>query len=330
MTHLLHRWRALWHPDRFHGWGRRRSYFEGWYYKLVTEQGRRAVAIIPGISYDQAGQGHAFIQWMDGTEGKAYYHEFPVSAFRPAKDRFQLALGDNLFSARELRVRLPALRADLTFHELHPWPRRWMAPGIMGWYSFVPFMECYHGLVSMDHQLQGEAVIHGVACSFHGGRGYLEKDWGTSFPSCWVWLQTNHFRESASPTSLFASVARIPWMGNFFIGFIVAFLWEGQVYSFATYLGSKMRATLDKGTVQLAFRSRTHELSLAATPGTGVALKSPVSGTMTGKVNESLQATVRVIFRERNGKVLFTGTGEHAGLEVAGDTEVLWTDQWRS
>lgn len=330
MTHLLHRWRALWHPERFHGWGRRRSYFEGWYYKLVAPDGGRAIAVIPGISYDAQGEGHAFIQWMDGTAGQAWYHEFPVSDFRPAPDRFRLELGGNVFSDRELQVDLPGLRADLTLHDPHPWPRRRLAPGIMGWYSFVPFMECYHGLVSMDHRLRGEAVIQGEAHSFDDGRGYLEKDWGTSFPACWVWLQTNHFRESETPTSLFASVARIPWLGNFFIGFIVAFLWEGRVYSFATYLGSERQATLAGETVRLAFRSRTHELRLEAVPGTGVALKSPLSGTMTGKVNESLQATVKVALRERGGKLLFSGTGEHAGLEVAGDTDVLWTDHWRS
>jgi len=330
MMHFLHRWRALWHPERFHGWGRRRSYFEGWYVKVVSADGAQALAVIPGISYDEAGQGHAFIQWMDGTAGKAYYHEFPVADFQPATDRFFLRLGENIFSPHQLTLRLPGVQADLRFRDLQPWPRKWMSPGIMGWYSFVPFMECYHGLVSMDHRIEGQLMIRGDVHSFDDGRGYLEKDWGTSFPSCWVWLQTNHFSESEQPISLFTSVARIPWLGKYFVGFIVAFLWEGRMYSFATYLGSQMQASLKHGTLRLAFRSRKHILRLEAEPGKGVSLKSPISGTMSGKVNESIQATVRVEFRERSGKLLFRGTGRHAGLEVAGDTGILWTEKWRS
>jgi len=27
--------------------------------------------------------------------------------------------------------------------------------GIMGWYRFVPFMQCYHGVVSLNHKLNG-------------------------------------------------------------------------------------------------------------------------------------------------------------------------------
>lgn len=27
---------------------------------------------------------------------------------------------------------------------------------------------------------------------FSGGRGYIEKDWGQSFPAAWVWLQINY------------------------------------------------------------------------------------------------------------------------------------------
>jgi hypothetical protein len=48
-------------------------------------------------------------------------------------------------------------------------------------------------------------------------RGYVEKDRGSSFPSLWIWMQTNSFasrfhRERG--TSLFFSVARIPVLTN--------------------------------------------------------------------------------------------------------------------
>jgi hypothetical protein len=49
--------------------------------------------------------------------------------------------------------------------------------------------------------------------TFVSSRGYVEKDRGQSFPSLWIWMQTNAFRNNAG-TSLFFSVARIPILTN--------------------------------------------------------------------------------------------------------------------
>jgi hypothetical protein len=108
----------------------------------------------------------------------------------------------------------------------------------MGWYAWVPFMECYHGIVSLDHEIQGALQVDGQRVDFSGGRGYIEKDWGPSFPSAWIWLQTNHF--GVPGTSLTASIAVIPWMRSSFSGFIVGFLHGGRLYRLATYTGAKV------------------------------------------------------------------------------------------
>jgi len=40
---------AIFHPERYQGWTQKRSYFEGWYFKVVNEAETKAFAIIPGI-----------------------------------------------------------------------------------------------------------------------------------------------------------------------------------------------------------------------------------------------------------------------------------------
>jgi len=53
------------------------------------------------------------------------------------------------------------------------------------------------------------------ANTFVSSRGYVEKDRGQSFPSLWIWMQTNAFRKNINVgTSLFFSVARIPILTN--------------------------------------------------------------------------------------------------------------------
>ena len=44
---LFNQLHALWHPASYHGWGRSKRFFEGWYYKLVSLNETHAFAIIP-------------------------------------------------------------------------------------------------------------------------------------------------------------------------------------------------------------------------------------------------------------------------------------------
>lgn len=327
MMNLIRRWRAVWNPDMFHGWGKTENYFEGWYFKIVDPKEQEVFAIIPGISRGAAAEQHAFIQVLNGTKCKASYHTFPLDAFQPSDQTFELHLGNNFFSSKRLVLDLPELKGQLHLQQPYPWPKMLGAPGIMGWYSFIPFMQCYHGIVSMNHSLEGTMDVDGQPTDFSGGKGYIEKDWGQSFPSSWIWMQSNHF-DSDKRVSLQASIANIPWLGSHFIGYIVGFLIEDKLYRFATYTGAMMKASLGEDQVMLAFKDRKHRLEIIATKATGSDLISPVSGNMIGKVNESMQAQIEVKLFEKE-QVIFSGTGRNAGMEVAGPVEELLTEKWR-
>jgi hypothetical protein len=311
----------------YHGWGRQSHFFEGWYFKLVDPAEQHAFAVIPGISKGFDGYHHSFVQVMDGKRVEAHYEDFAIEAFKASSHRFDVSIGENHFSAERLSLDLPQLKGELRFRNRFPWPKMLGAPGIMGWYSFVPFMECYHGIVSMDHDIEGTLEVYGQPVDFTGGKGYMEKDWGRSFPGGWIWMQTNHFG-SDSPVSLMASVAIIPWLGSSFIGYIVGFLLDGKLYRFATYTGAEMKAGLGAHEVHLAFRDKHHRLEITAHQAGAAELVAPISGNMTGKVNESMQSDVDVRFFEGNA-LIFEGKGRNAGLEVAGDVNRLLTDSWR-
>jgi tocopherol cyclase len=51
----------------------------------------------------------------------------------------------------------------------------------MGWFAYVPFMECYHGVLSLDHEVNGRLRLGKRETDFSGGRGYIEKDWAAPF-----------------------------------------------------------------------------------------------------------------------------------------------------
>jgi tocopherol cyclase len=107
-----------------------------------------------------------------------------------------------------------------------------LSPGAMGWYTFLPFMQTYRGILSLDHRMEGSLTIDLEKIDFSDGRGTMEKNWGKAFPRAYIWIQSNHF--STPGTSLTASVATIPWLGSWFRGFIVGLWHNDKLYRFTT------------------------------------------------------------------------------------------------
>ena len=316
---LFNQLHALWNPASYHGWGRSKRFFEGWYYKLVSVNETHAFAIIPGIAMDENGQQQAFIQVLDGKNDTAWYHRFPVEDFRPTPKKHALWIGDNFFSEEKIILDLPQLKGEISFEETVPWSCSLISPGIMGPFSFVPFMECYHGILSMNHGLKGELCFKEENISFSKGLGYTEKDWGHSFPAGYIWMQSNHF--STPGISVKASMAIIPWLGSSFIGHIAGVLFKGKLYEFTTYNGTKVKQCLiTEKMVKIEMENRQFRLSLHAKRDQATSLAAPISGFMDARIEESMKATIEVgLFDKKTNVFLLKDKGSSAGIEVAGD-----------
>ncbi len=183
-------------------------------------------------------------------------------------------------------------------------------------------MECYHGVVSFDHLISGTLRIDDEPVDFTGGRGYIEKDWGQSFPEAYIWFQTNHF--DSSRACITASVAIIPSFGTSFPGFIVGLWLDGKLYRFATYTGAKLeKLTVSDAEVFWVLADDQHRLEMRAQRAAGGLLKGPSKLDMGKRVDETLQASVDVRLTSRSGQVLFSSTGHHAGLEVFNHEKLL-------
>jgi hypothetical protein len=320
---ILTKIKSLFDPTMYQGWGIRRKYFEGWYFKVVDASESRAFAFIPGIAMDDTGNSHAFIQILDGKEKRSEYISFDAGVFVPSDERFEVSIGNNHFSSSGLKLDLPVASGTLSFSGMVAWPNRWYSPGIMGPYTFAPFMECNHGIVSMDHTITGSLVINGTETDFTGGRGYIEKDWGHSFPSAYVWMQSNHF--GTPGISFKASVARIPWMTGNFTGFIAGLWLNNRLYRFTEYNRTRLsRLAVTGSAVDIEFAGRNHIISISAPVDRATSLASPVRGFMDGRIEESMTSAINLKLSDRGtGRIIFSGEGRNACIEISGPTEAL-------
>ena len=320
------------HPEAFHGKGKSSPFFEGWYVKLVSADLSQRWAVIPGIfkgidkadSNERQSKDEAFIQVLDGSTGRSWFHSFDSSEFKAATDKFEVQIGNNFFSATEVRLDLPQLQGTISITTpFVPWPVTLRSPGIMGWYGLVPFMECFHGIVSFGHQLEGALKVEGKEQSFSKGKGYIETDWGKGFPSGYIWMQTNHF-DFNNETSLIASCAIIPWIGKSFRGFIMGLMHEEKLYSWTTYNGAKeLELRVDDTHVYWQVAGPDGTLDLKAERTRGGLLHAPLHKDMHRRVEETMDSTVEITLTDNNGKQIVSGTGTAAALEIFGELEKL-------
>jgi len=317
-------------PAWYHGHGKKPPFFEGWYFKLLNADETQRWAIIPGVFINEdVDKTHAFIQVLNGTTGKANYHQYPIEAFEATSNAFNLCIGKSHFLADKIELHIDdnsgSLKGRLHFSNLHPWPVKFWSPGIMGPFGWLNFLECYHGVVSLDHHIEGTLQIDGENIDFSDGRGYTEKDWGKSFPRGYIWQQSNHFETAG--TSLTASIAVIPNLGISFPGFIVGLWHEQQLFQFTTYNNSKVHHLhVTDDTVEWILRNKQYERIMVADRAEAGILKGPEREAMIKRVDETMQATIEVTLNRLQGsnkQLIFEGCGRNAGLEVVGDLGMI-------
>ncbi len=327
---MFHNIKTTLHPEAFQGKKKKPPYFEGWYFKLVDRDEQNFFAVIPGVQIStNPEESHAFVQIFEGSTGIVEYKTYPLSAFRSADTAFDIWIGPNHFTADaiSLNINSPKLsiNGNLKFQSLKSWPVTLKSPGIMGWYAWIPFMECFHGIVSMDHKIQGVLTVNSKVIDFIGGRGYTEKDWGKSFPEAWIWFQTNHFSQPG--TSLTASMAIIPWIRKPFPGFIIGLWHDNHLYRFASYTGAKVDH-LDISDTHIAWtvRDKQFVLEMQAVREKGGLLHAPSAEGMDRRVIETLDSKVSVTLTAEEitgSRLIFKDSGRNVGLEVAGNLDRL-------
>jgi tocopherol cyclase len=310
-------------PAYFRGKRKLKRYFEGWYFKCISADRRHAIAVIPGMAADKAGKRHAFIQVINAVSGKTSYFHFPFADFAASSDRLDIRIAGNTFDANGMTLDIDTaegrIKGRLDFSDARPYPVSRFHPGIMGPFTFIPFMECYHAIIHLHHRLHGVLDVDGDILDFEGGAGYLEKDYGRSFPRTYLWLQAGHFE--GSNASFVFSRARIPFLGSEFDGFFAYFAdFDGHTARFATYNASKLedwQVDPVSGTCSGRLTSPSCTLVFAAQMAGGGRLRAPVDGLMNREIIESITAEVCVELRTRDGKLLFQGTSREAGMEIS-------------
>ncbi len=308
----------IYKPEIFQGNLTMLNYFEGWYFKHVSSDLQQVWSFIPGIALTSHDP-HSFIQVINGITGQTEYIKYPMEQFTWEKNTLYLKIGDSVFTDKYIDLNIEHENLKLTGHidynNIVKYPQTFFSPGIMGWYSFVPAMECKHAIVSVNHYLKGEITVNGKSIVLDAGKGYIEKDWGTSFPEAWIWIQCNNFSDPG--TSFTFSLAKIPWLGRFFMGFIAFIYTKGRFFLFSTYNKSTItHIEHDTSSITISLQNNKSVLRAKVVKNNFGELRAPASGDMSRRIKESIDSTIDLTLHDNSGNLIYEDSGKRAGLEI--------------
>jgi len=311
-------------PDLYHGWNKRKNFFEGWYFKIVEPETQQVFAFIPGIFMGkEEPQSHSFIQLVNGQTHDYRYKKFSTQDFNALRNKFEVKIADNLFSLEQLKLNIKdsafSVKGQLYFKNILKWPDSKLNPGSMGFYNYIPRMQCYSQVCSMDMDVDGYLEVNNQQIEFKKGKGYVEKNWGKSFPYSWIWIQSNSF--SSTGTSLSCSLAHIPLSFYHFRGFLIGLYVKGVFYSFTSINHSQINISKKQTDIDIRAENKKYLLNLKTKTERKhfILLNGPRGWEMIPLVQENLLGKVKVtLLQKKDNTILFDDEGYYTGIEYGG------------
>lgn len=320
--------KAIINPNLYHGRGKKRNFFEGWYFKLVSKDLLHSIAIIPGIfkgSCDK--ESHSFIQFLYGDNLDYNYIKYNSNLFNSNPHNLYITIKDSNFSLNGININLdePSLCAcgNIKFNNIFKWPDTLLNPGSMGFYNYLGFMQCFSQVCAMSMDLVGTLTINGESLDFTDGKGYIEKNWGKSFPLSWNWIQCSSFKKINA--SLSCSVGHIPFLGSSFRGFLIGVGFNKQFYKFTTMNKSKLtiKQNLSDITLNVCNSNYALEVKTVTSKNMYMLLNGPRNNEMIPLVEETLNGIVYVKLSYESGDIIFEDEGRCAGIEYGGKQQLV-------
>lgn len=259
---------------------KKEKYFEGWYFR---HGGETPFSFIVGVT--KCADAHGFVQYIDRKTSR--YFRFPLSDFSFSERDMTISMGKNRFSLKGIMADLGGesdkIKCRVRYDSVIAYKKTAYAPSVMGPFSYLP-MPCSHAVASMRHNASGSIETEGKTLAVNGF-GYVEKDFGKSFPQNYFWMHA-----ADSVTSVMFAVA---WPLIFGIrGFLCVVSHAGKQYNLSLYSGAKLTVrALTREKAVITVKKGKHKLSFTAGSRNGKKLAAPArGGKMSHTVYEDLSA----------------------------------------
>lgn len=298
--------------QKFRHYKKKKNFFEGYFIKCSNKHDQ--VAIIPSFEVNSHGDVSASIQIL--TNDKSFHIPFSTKNFTVGKNIFNVQIGDNEFNAKGVKMNFSfeehSVKGNLSFGEFSHPKENLYAPTIMGPFSYLKFLDCYHFVVSTNHLVSGEITIDGKLYTFENDNCYIEGDYGKSFPDEWFFAQANSF---GTNTSVMLSIAKLkkPKMTGL-LGFIRD-EHSGLNLVLGTYYLTKIKdfKKTPKGH-KIVLYQQDYTIYLETEIIKTQKLLAPTRGKLIKPINEATEGTLQIHVFKRD-KLIYKGKSKNISSE---------------
>jgi len=287
---------------------------EGWFWRVSDVASGRVVVALCGVN-----------RHPDGDWATVAVALHPGGVVRAAaldgaqadQSRFALRAGttpDSCIeaSADRVRVDLDDVHLDLRLPEPYEWPKAFGGGGI---FSAVPFLNQYWHPHRLGGTASGEVTCGDDRWSLDGMTAYAERNWGKGFPERWWWGQAHDFDGADVSVAFSGGVLRLGPIARAVAGVVVRL--GDRVIRITP--PAPVRSEVSPGRWSIRARSLRYRVDLE---GDGTHLEPhvlpvplPAERRNVDTDYEHLAGQLRCVVR-KDGKVVFDGTSELAGLEI--------------
>ncbi len=265
------------------------NYFEGWFQKIYVPELNKSIIIIYGFATGNELTKTGFIQLF--VPGNDVIHiNFPQHQITLSKRKHEVKLGPNYFSTNRIHIEHELVELDI---EIIPQTKKVLKQNSMGIFYLVPGLPCYHSVLQINSSIQGIIKINNELIQLTHASGYLEKNWGISFPEKYFWM---HAQDPLNSTNqILYSQAEMRWRNKTFIKHVGFIQLNGRSFDLRkihrkqlvcnVYNSNQLEISIDHMGIFLYF-----DLDEA----TNTSFKSPSNGKMTNKIIHNIGVPIRL------------------------------------
>lgn len=344
----------------YHGNQSTLSYFEGWYFRLTLPEIEQTFAFMYSIQDplgDQPNSGGA-VQIIGTNE--AYLCRIFPNVQKFFADKHNLIFGHwgktnletqaKLLSPREFNTHITEgyqATANLNQGSIYDPVRdeycRWeyQIKPVYGWGNSQQPQQSSAGLLSsvpifepgwqitMAHGLAtGSIEWRGQRYQFANAPAYSEKNWGSSFPQKWFWLNCNSFNhESDLALTAGGGIRQVLWWQEEVA--LIGIHYQGKFYEFAPWNSQVSWQIKPWGEWRLQGKlaqSEQYEVVLKGeTNLSGTYVRTPTAKGLVFNCRDTTQGKLSLSLYDCQGRTIVKAYSNQAGLEIGGTP---WEETW--
>jgi tocopherol cyclase len=300
-------------PTSLRGYFTRNKYFEGWFQKVYSTKHKASFVIIYGYATSNSYENFGFIQLLipDKASEILYFSKNEISF---DSERHIVRMGDNLLTTELISIKSNDITIDLNLLNNQPIGT---FKNSMGYTYYIPKLPCYHSVLNTSHCVSGEIEFKKARYLFDKEIGYLEKNWGTSFPENYCWLHA--VDPNDSQISLLFSMAEIKWLGKQFIKHVGHFRFDGTQIDLRELNNIAVDyLTLSRNKQVIRIASKTILIELSITVGNKVIFKGPAEGKLSRDIIHFTDEVIDVSLTQNNKTRLFQLVGNFENIGSLG------------